>query len=74
MANVLVYTFGVCHCSVCVPSDMPREEVEDGANEEHQTGLDHGWKISDDAHFKGGEPNPCPCDKATGRMHYLMVC
>lgn len=71
--NVHVYTFGLCHCSVCAPSGMSREDVEDAANVAHPTGLDHGWAISKDP-FKGGEANPSPCNTDKTRMHYLMVC
>lgn len=30
--GVVVYTFGICHCSVCAPKEMPREKVELGAD------------------------------------------
>lgn len=72
--SVRVYTFGLCHCSVCVPREMSRAEIESGANIAHPTGLDHGWKISDEPTFKGGEPNPCECHDGETRLHYLMVC
>lgn len=74
MNQVEVYTFGLCHCSVCVPKDMSRADVEAGADVSHKTGLDHGWKISADKTFKGGEPNPCVCSCNPNRLHYLMVC
>lgn len=72
--RVVVYTFGLCHCSVCVPKDMPRREVELATDIAHPTGLDHGWKIDPSPAFKGGEPNPCRCNKDESRLHYLMVC
>jgi hypothetical protein len=71
--SVIVYTFGLCHCSVCVPKDMPRDEVERGANTAHPTGVTP-WKISDEPTFKAGEPNPCQCEGDSTRQHYLMVC
>ncbi len=74
MGNVRVYTFGLCHCSVCAPKDLPREAIERGANDAHPTGLDHGWQIDDAPTFKGGEPNPCACNSDPERLHYLMVC
>ena len=70
---VAVYTFGICHCSVCAPKDMQRSEVEWQTDIAHPTGLDYGWKI-DDGPFKGGEPNPCECNWDKNRLHYLMTC
>lgn len=72
--SVTVYTFGLCHCSVCAPKDMPPHEVEAGANIAHPTGLDHGWRVAGVSTFKGGEPNPCECNSDKSRLHYLMVC
>lgn len=71
---VRVYTFGIVHCSVCAPKDMPREQVETETNLAHPTGLDHGWKIAPDKTFKDGEPNPCPCNDTNDCQHWLMVC
>lgn len=71
--SVTVYTFGVCHCSVCAPADMPREDVIRETNWAHPTGIDHGWQISPES-FKGGQSNPCACNSDVGRLHYLMVC
>lgn len=72
--SVTVYTFGLCHCSVCVPAGMKREDIERGADLAHPTGLDHGWSISSDPTFRAGQPNPCICNADTSRQHYLMVC
>lgn len=72
--SVHVYTFGLVHCSVCAPKDMRREQVERETDLAHPTGLDHGWKISHEPTFKGGEPNPCQCNDASDRLHYLMDC
>ncbi len=74
MSDGRVYTFGVCYCSACAPADYTREQVEDGANLAHPTGLDHGWKISDDPTFKDGEPNPCTCNDDPFRKHWLLSC
>lgn len=73
MSDVIVYTFGVCHCSVCAPAGMKPEDVEADANLAHPTGLDHGWKVSDEPAFKGGEANPCQCTNPN-RKHYLLEC
>lgn len=74
MSDVTVYTFGLCHCSVCAPKDMPREKVRDAANIKHPTGLDRGWDFDEVPTFSGGQPNPCECDSDAGRMHYLLAC
>lgn len=73
MGDVKVYKFGLAHCSVCAPKDMSREDVVFGANQEHPTGLDHGWSISEEG-FRTGQTNPCPCDIFPNRVHYLMIC
>jgi hypothetical protein len=76
LAGVTVYGLGIVHASVCAPSDMPIADMLRDAN--HQTGpigLDHGWVLSDDATFSGGEPNPCPCDQQPdSHLHYLLEC
>lgn len=71
--GVNVYTFGVCHCSVCAPDDMPPAEVIERANALHPTGLDHGWALSEEK-FAGGQDNPCKCNHDDRCLHYLMVC
>lgn len=73
MTDVNVYAGGVVCCSVCVPREMPREQVETEVSEENPTGLDHGWKISDEP-FSDEQPNPHPCERDAERLHYLMVC
>lgn len=72
--SIHIYRSGLCHCSVCVPKDMVRDEIVSEVNSQHPTGLDHGWSISDEPTFKAGEPNPCRCDQDASRLHYLMVC
>ena len=72
-----VYLAGGLSCSVCVPADWPRERIEEAVNVRHPCATPPSelrWKIADDKTFKGGEPNPCPCDQATGRLHYFMDC
>ena len=69
-----VYRVGLVHCSVCVPKDATREEIENYVNAQHPTGIELRWQISSDAKFSGGQPNPCPCNDHEERLHYLMVC
>ncbi len=70
-----IYKSGIVHCSVCVPKDATKEEIEDMVNKENPVGMDSRWFISEASTFKTGEPNPCPCDVFPERyMHYLMEC
>lgn len=71
---VWVYSKGVVHCSVCIPMDMPMEEVVAKVNRLHPTGIDSQWELSTDLKFATGEPNPCECPDEKGRIHRLMVC
>lgn len=72
--RVVIYSTGVCHCSVCAPGDMPIEEIVEQVNDRHPTGIESRWEHSSDSTFHGGAPNPCQCDLDGARMHYLMVC
>ena len=66
--------FGLVYASVCVPAEMPVDDVLDETNREWPTGLDWGWRISTDSHFATGHEHPCPCDQITGRVHRLLEC
>lgn len=73
MSDFTVYALGIVSASVC--TTLPAEEVADRMNIEEPTGIDSEWALSEDATFKGGQPNPCPCDQLPAtHMHYLMVC
>lgn len=77
LPDIVVYRTGFTHCSICVPHDMSREDIEAGMNLLHPTGISSPWRISPDSHFAGGlAPHPTPCERANGagRLHYLMVC
>jgi hypothetical protein len=69
-----IYKKGLAHISVCAPNDMTREQIGEEANAQHPTGIESRWEIDSAPTFTGGQPNPCPCEKEQGRMHYLMVC
>jgi hypothetical protein len=71
---VVVYTTGLVHCSVCADRDLTPEEVVAAVNFREPSGTDHGWMLSDEPTFSGGEPNPTPCNQDSSRLHYLMVC
>jgi hypothetical protein len=68
-----VYGHGLCCLSVCT-NLTDTVEIERRANAENPTGLDHGWTISTDPTFSGGEPMPGPCSRHPGRQHYLLKC
>lgn len=78
--DVDIYTWGLCYASVCVPKDMPRDEVEVLTNRKCPTGIESRWRISDEPNFqpdKNGNvsTNPCPCQKKPDtHIHYLLVC
>lgn len=75
MSEVEVYApFGIVHCSVCVPKDMSKEDIELEVNRINPTGISSEWKISDNTHFNTGETNPCICNQNPEKMHYLMNC
>ena len=69
-----IYAYGPVHMSVCVAKTMSREDIELRANLESPTGISSRWEVSEDAAFRGGEPNPCQCEDDPDRLHYLMVC
>lgn len=73
MKDFDVYAIGLCAASVC--SSLPPEEIVTRINNEYPTGIDSKWAMSDDPTFRGGEPNPCPCDSGPEtHKHYLMEC
>lgn len=74
LEGAVVYKVGLMYLSVCHPRGMPLDDVLDQVNREHPTGLDHGWNISTDRTFSGGEPNPCTCNSDQDRMHRLLSC
>lgn len=73
--DVEVYSYiGLVHCSICVPKDMPIEEVERVVNILNPTGLEWGWTVSEETHFNDGYTNPCPCEHDSNKVHRLMDC
>lgn len=75
-ALIVIYNTGIMACSVCVPKELTKEEIEEGLNSKSPTGIDSKWRISKDTHFKDGiHTNPCTCDMFfSERLHYLMEC
>ena len=74
MSDIEIYARGLVCCSVCAPADMPKDEIKAQVNKENPTGIESQWDFSEDPTFKGGEPNPAPCNRGLGRLHYLMNC
>lgn len=71
----IVISSGVVCMSVCVPRHFTMAEIEQKANEVNPTGLDHGWKKSDDETFKTGQANGCDCETyPETRRHWLLNC
>jgi hypothetical protein len=69
-----VIAAGLVAMSVCVPEEMPTDEVERLANSTNPTGISSPWSISEDEHFHTGQTNPCQCPDAPGRVHRLLNC
>lgn len=70
---VVIYAVGLCYASAC--TEASDADTVAHANSEHPTGLRHGWQVSTDATFAGGEPNPCPCHEwPETRRHVLLEC
>lgn len=73
MKDFEVYSLGLVAASVC--SSLSLEETKKRLNEEHPTGIESQWELSKDKQFRGGQPNPCPCDQhPETHKHYLFNC
>lgn len=74
MRDIDIYSSGLCHCSVCVPEEMPMDEAIAMVNQRNPTGINSQWQLSEDKEFADGDPNPKVCEADPTRRHYLMVC
>jgi hypothetical protein len=73
--KVIPYSIGLLSASVCAINSLTPEEVEAEFNRVSPSGTENGWKISEDKHFRQGNPNPCPCEQfPETRKHYLFNC
>lgn len=73
MKDFEAYAIGIVSASVC--SSLTPEDTLARMNAEHPAGTQHGWALSTDPTFRGGKPNPCPCDVAPEtHKHYLLEC
>jgi hypothetical protein len=69
--RLIVYSNGLCCCSVCASIDDPAE-VEAEVNRVHPSGVTP-WRIATRA-FLDGTPNPSVCNTTLGRRHWLLEC
>ena len=74
MTDLLIYSNGFVHCSICVPEGMSVTEIESEVNLQNPSGTMNGWKVDAAPTFRGGAANPHPCERSPSRLHYLMVC
>ena len=72
--GVVCYGVGLCFASVCAPAALSIDEVLEAVNSRWPTGLDHGWTVSPAETFRTGQPNPCPCEQDSSRVHRLLEC
>lgn len=70
--DFIAYAVGLVSMSVCTSLEDTKE-IERRANAWHPTGISSRWEIADEP-FGTGEPNPCPCNIASDRKHYLLHC
>lgn len=72
--DVHVYTYGLCHCSVCAPVEMEPEEVTKIVNTNFPTGISSPWKITEET-FSTGEVNGFE-NTCAGKLtrHWLFTC
>jgi hypothetical protein len=66
-----IYSEGFCFCSVC--TSLTLEEAEERVNAQLLS-VPTRWTLHDGP-FKGGESNPCPCNKKPEtHKHMLFSC
>ncbi len=74
MSEEFVIYAGPGGVAISVCTSLPREAIEDRANEESPTGIRSPWAIRSPT-FLNGEPNPCPCEqRPETHQHWLLNC
>ncbi len=71
--KIVVYSNGICCCSVCVPRKFEKQDIEDLVNLKNPTGIESKWRISKE-NFKDGTKNPCDCNVESCKRHFLLTC
>jgi hypothetical protein len=67
------YAMGLCTASVC--TCLSDEDATGWLNELYPTGITSPWAIAEDATFRTGQPNPCPCERSPDtHRHVLFHC
>ena len=74
MAEVIVYSIGPVTASACAPKSLLPVEVEAAVNALEPTGIESMWMIAADENFRNGQSNPCQCEQADERQHWLLHC
>lgn len=67
--ELIVYSEGLCYASVCTSLDDEELDLRMAARPATAT---RGWVRSEDSHFTGGEPNPCPCDQRPDTHRHVL--
>lgn len=64
---------GVFSMQVCVPQELPDEEVVKFANLENPSGTEFGWSIRREGDpLLGGDPERQVCDRKKGFVHIVL--
>lgn len=59
-------------CSICVPKDATKEQIEEAANRINPTGVSTDWHIPDHYHHDGQKPRVC--ENNPDRLHVMLHC
>lgn len=74
MSVVHIMSEGIFYLTACAPADMDGQAVEGEVRRRAIAGTSHGWRLSKDPTFSGGQTNPCVCDQDDTRKHWLFAC
>lgn len=72
--TVIAYSVGIFHVSVCAPTEMAVEDVEEQVNLIIPSAGPPKWHLSHDSKFSDETPNPQPCERMPNRIHRLFSC
>ena len=71
MSEIVIKQFAL-GCQVCVPADMPDEEIVRRAEVEYPCGTQNGWMIRSDPKLLAGAPVRNPCSNGDGKVHVML--
>lgn len=71
--RIIVYSVGLCCCSVCVVAEADIEEITQFVNLNFPTGISSHWALAKES-FSNGQSNPHICERHSNRLHYLFSC